>query len=117
MQVGAGAQAGHFVEKAGGQHGIEALLDALVQQRPVRRRNGEGEQRPGRRLGRRLLGMPDRKWAPAYFINLKCSGDALAVVGRKAGGGDRIDLGQTGMHGRPAVGGGQGLDAGITDCP
>jgi hypothetical protein len=96
------AQHRHFVLQPGFQHRVEALGDARVQDAAVR-----GQQADREEVERRLLlcsfGEQRRHRAASEAIDLERALHALRVGRVQAGGGFRVDLGEFGMDGRPAV--------------
>ena len=93
MQVGAGAQSGHFVDQSLFQHEVETAFYAVVQDAAIRGRHGQLDQAEGWRLGRGLLGMPLRQGFAGEFVHFQGTLQALCR-GQAAGrqGADEITL-------------------------
>ena len=102
LQIAPRPQRCHFVEKACGQHCLEARSDAGMQHRAVRGLKRNREQRK-RRLGIRARHADQfAHRPPAQGMDLEGALDALRIAGLKARGGLRIDRRQSCMHRRPA---------------
>ena len=88
----------HLVDEAGVEHRREALGDARVQPGAVDRL--ERDQRRRSAVGRAV---PRRERPAAEAVHLERALDALAVVGRQARGGRRVDRRELGVQRGPAV--------------
>ena len=110
-QVVSFAQPADFLVQSGLQHGIEALGDAFVQDGAVRRQESDLEHFIGRFL---LLtfGQQFGHRSSAQAADFEGALQALAVGRMQAGSSCRIKCRQPGVHGRPAFGGGFGIELG-----
>ena len=96
------AQAAHFIEETGVQHRAEALFDAHMQQRTLRRRQHQLQHVHRQALGRRsALPVADR--AATEPIDLQRALDALRIGGMDARSGGRVNLRKLRVQRRPAV--------------
>ncbi|CAM2152120.1 hypothetical protein PT2222_270122 [Paraburkholderia tropica] len=112
VEVAACAQHLHLVDQTRREHCVEALLDAPVQHRAVRRFERDGHEAVARGLvvAARRRGQQRRHRLPGQHPDFERALDALRVVRREARGRGRIDLREARVQRGPAVAGGLGVE-------
>ena len=98
----AAAERPHLVQRAGGEHGIEAGVDPAVELGAV---EGEEDLDRSSRIerGRHAVAMPVGQRTAGRQDDFERAGDAGAVAGHQPARGDRIALGELGIERSDAV--------------